>query len=314
MNETNMPVKTTPKDFFLNLGAIVTLYVSTISFISLVYVIINHFFPDPLAYYYDGGLDTIRWTVSCLIILFPLHIFLVKLINKDIAAISERKHLWVKKWSVYLTLFLTGATVAVDLIILINFLLGGEITMRFILKVLVVLLTALYVFLVYLHDLKRTDYGKDSWVVFATGVGTLLILASIITGFFIVGSPMSERDRRFDEQRVNDLRVIQDYIVHTYWTNTGTVPESLSELNDPVSSFMVPADPETDMPYEYRAVAPNAFELCADFSLPSRETTNAAQFEFDKNDSFQHGAGNTCFERTIDPKLYPTNASSTKGL
>lgn len=313
MNEINTDVKTTPKDFFLNLGSIVTLYISTISFISLVYVIINYFFPDLLTYYYDGGRDTIRWTVSCLVVLFPLYIFLTKLINKDIAVFPAKKNLWIKKWSVYLTLFLTGATVAVDLIILLNFFLGGEITTRFILKVIAVLLTALYVFLVYLHDLKRTDYGKDNWVVFTTGVGTLLILGAIITGFFIVGSPSSERDRRFDDQRVNDLSTIQSYLVNTYWTNTGTLPENLSELNDPVSSFMVPVDPETGMPYEYRVTGTNSFELCAEFSLPSREIAEKARFE-SIDQSFPHDAGQTCFERIIDPRLYPVNASSTRGL
>lgn len=311
MNETTIHVKTTPKDFFLNLGAIITLYISTVSFISLAYVIINHFFPDALAYYYDGNRDTIRWTISCLVILFPLHVFLVKLISKDIALIPEKKYIWVKRWAVYLTLFIAGATAAGDLIILLNYLLGGEITTRFILKVITVLAAAAYIFVVYLHDLKRNDYGKDTFVSGAALLGAGVTLAAIITGFMIVGSPIKERDQKFDDQRVSDLSSIQDYIVNNYWTRTGELPQSLGNLKDPLSSYLVVNDPETNQPYEYMVTGPTSFKLCATFSLPSREDENQIRYGM-LNQSFKHGVGNTCFDRTIDPKLYPVMASSTK--
>ena len=32
------------------------------------------------------------------------------------------------------------------------------------------------------------------------------------------------------------------------------------------------------------------------------------------SESWQHGAGDTCFERTIDPERYPPYSKPTKGL
>ena len=53
--------KVTPKDFFLWAGAMVSLYVSVFSFISLIFDYINYTFPDPLQYFptnpYSGSIS-----------------------------------------------------------------------------------------------------------------------------------------------------------------------------------------------------------------------------------------------------------------
>ena len=62
-----------PRDLFLHLLAIVTLYWSAITFVTLLWQYINYFFPSALDYY--GGMSgTIRFAVSCLIIVFPVFI------------------------------------------------------------------------------------------------------------------------------------------------------------------------------------------------------------------------------------------------
>ncbi|MFA6297059.1 MAG: DUF5671 domain-containing protein [Candidatus Paceibacterota bacterium] len=306
MNETTTTVKTTPKDFFLTLGAIITLYVSIVSFLSLVFALINHYLPDIFGY--SGNiLDTIRWTVSSLIILFPLFLFLSSLVNKDIVAVPEKKNLWIKKWSTYLTLFLTGATVATDLIVLINTFLGGEITLRFVYKVVAVLVVALFVFSFYLYELKRVPVLGDKKVKLYALVASVLVIVSIVAGFLSTGSPVDERLRNLDEERVSHLSVIQDQVVN-YWQKKGTLPLTIDELNDPLSSFIVPVDPETKLAYEFNQLSKTTFEICSTFALPSRDAVGGKTpmyYPADPFQSFTHGSGRVCFSRVIDAQLYP---------
>lgn len=296
-----MTLKTTPKDFFLHLAALITLYLSLISFLNLGFAIINHFFPDSLQYF-DFGFT--RVAIASLIILFPLHVYLSNLINKDIILIPEKKTLWIKKWSTYLTLFLTGAIIAGDLIILITTFLGGEISMRFIMKVLLVLLTASFVFYVYFYELKRIQVDKDmKWNYLWYGA-SIAVLIFLIGGFVASGSPFSERQRRFDDQRVQDLTTIQ-YQITNYYQSKNELPKTLTDLNDPLSSFQIPMDPESKQSYEYKNISTNSFELCANFNLPSRVQNQPAIAPGQIPSVFIHGSGRVCFLRTIDPAFYP---------
>ena len=306
MNETTTTVKTTPKDFFLTLGIIITLYISIVSFLSLVFALINHYLPDAVGYYGDI-LGNIRWTVSSLVILFPLFVFLSSIVNKDIVAVPEKKNLWIKKWSTYLTLFLTGATITTDLIVLINTFLGGEITLRFVYKVITVLVVALFVFSYYLYELKRVPVLKDKKVKLYTVIASFFVVSGVVVGFLSVGSPVDERARRFDEQRVSDLSFIQNQIVN-YWQKKGSLPKTLNDLNDPISSFVVPTDPTTNLSYEYKQSNQNTFEVCATFALSSRDVVDGKTIMIAPAEPFQlfaHEAGNVCFPRTIDAQLYP---------
>lgn len=312
MNET----KTTPKDFFLNLGALICLYFSLISFLNLIFAIIDKYLPDAVSGY-DFGLYTIRWTISILIILFPLYIYLSRLIHADIYRIPEKKNLWIRKWSSYLTLFLTGATIAVDLIILINVFLGGEITVRFVAKIISVLIVSALVFAYGLYDLRRVDIGEKSRLLAISIIASIIVLITIVIGFMAAGSPFAERNRRFDNQRVQDLTSIQ-YQITNYWQKKGALPLSLSDLNDPLSSFTIPRDPENKTMYEYATKDATHFELCATFSLPS--STDASQTypaypdNAEMSNQFAHGAGRTCFDRGIDPALYPVEQNQPMQL
>ncbi len=136
-----------------------------------------------------------------------------------------------------------------------------------------------------------------------------IVATAVVTGFFLVGSPKEERARQFDARRVNDLRSLQ-YEVVNYWQTKGKLPASLDTLSDLVRGVVRYADPETGVPYEYAAKGDLTFELCAIFS--STSTATAAEGYPIKpypagtyNEEWTHGAGHTCFTRTIDTDLYP---------
>jgi hypothetical protein len=146
--------KSTPKDVFLHLLAIVALYVSAVSFMTLMFQLISTWFPDSLSYNY-GVAEAIRWSASLLIVMFPVFLGITWLINKDFVQHPERREIRVRKWLGYLTLFISALTVIVDLATLVYNLLGGELTVRFILKVLTVLIVAGLIFVYYYLDMKK---------------------------------------------------------------------------------------------------------------------------------------------------------------
>ena len=83
------------------------------------------------------------------------------------------------------------------------------------------------------------------------------------------------------------------------------LPANLSDLDDSLLGIIVPVDPETGGPYEYRVTNDLSltFELCATFTAESTNDQRAIPQIYppkSRDYNWQHGAGFTCFERTID--------------
>ena len=301
-------IKTTPKDFFLYVAGMITLYVSAGSLLALLFGIINAVFADPLSSFYEYGYSSgTRFAIASLCIIFPLYVFISWILRKDVVAHPEKKELWVRRWLTYLNLFVAGSIVAGDLITLLNTFLGGEITTRFALKVLSVLVVAGIVFAYYLYDLRRSGEEKKG-VSQALVIGSsLLVLASIVVGFMVMGSPMTARMKKFDSVRISDLQTIQWQVINFYQAK-GTLPASIDDLKDPISSVYISSDPETKEAYVFEKTGPLSFKLCATFS---RDASNDAMgesspyYDFRSENNWKHTAGKNCFDRTIDSDMYP---------
>src|SRR5574344_2850381 len=120
-----MQSKTSAKDFFLYLAVFIGLYVSSISFLIATFQIINKLFP--LKGEYIGGIDSsIRASLATLIIFFPAFIYVSYVTNKNLISNPEKKDIWIRRWMIFLTLFVAGLTIAVDLATLIYRFLGAE--------------------------------------------------------------------------------------------------------------------------------------------------------------------------------------------
>ncbi len=136
-----------------------------------------------------------------------------------------------------------------------------------------------------------------------------IVVAAVIAGFFIVGSPKEERLRRFDDRRIQDLQGIQSEIIN-YWINKGKLPENLGLLKDDIRGVVIPKDPETGSDYQYQVKGILSFSLCADFARQSlgapvsapKPAYPAGGYPADQN--WDHAAGLVCFERTIDKDFY----------
>ena len=306
--------KTTPKDFFLWASAVITLYISVVSFITLLFEYINYVFPDPNAYAGDPYSSAMRFAMAALIVFVPATLIFLRLIRTTIIGEAGKAGIWVRRWALQLTVFVMTFTILIDLVTLVNYFLNGEVTTRFILKVLVVLFTAGFIFFHFLADMRGywIAHPKQANIVgISAGIATLAV---IIAGFFIVGSPMQARDIRVDMQRVSDLQNIQSQIV-SYYQMKEELPTGLSELSDPLSYFTLPLDPVSGADYGYRKIDDLSFEVCAVFAREGKDMTGRGGFEGDISSPYpgpdgslqnwMHGAGEQCFTRTIDPERYP---------
>lgn len=306
----NMNTKISAKDFFLQIGAIAAFYASIIALIMLLFRVINVAFPATRSAVYYGS-SSISFQVATLIVAFPIFLLLSWLIQKSYVAEPALREAGLRRWLAYITLFVAGIVVASDLIIVIYMYLDGqELTTGFLLKVLTLLVLAGGVFTYYLREIRNVIKPKERNVWRA--VSAAIVLVSIVLGFAVVGSPATQRALRHDQERLSGLQSIQWQVVN-YWQQKGEVPASLEELRDPLSGFNAPVDPETNEPYVYAKTSELSFELCADFNRESPGVGNPSIARdmmyygpgMEKNENWNHSAGEHCFDRTIDPELYP---------
>jgi hypothetical protein len=147
-----------PREAFLYLVLFATLYLSAYHLGSLLFDFINRAFPDAV----DPGsarhvAQSMRWSVASLVIAFPVFLFVARHLGKDVARNPIKRLSAVRRWLTYLTLFVAATVLIGDLITLVYNLLGGELSVRFVLKVLVVGLIAGAIFGYYLRDLRREE-------------------------------------------------------------------------------------------------------------------------------------------------------------
>ncbi|MDB5188322.1 MAG: hypothetical protein JWO50_842 [Candidatus Kaiserbacteria bacterium] len=304
--------KTTPKDFFLWAGAMVSLYWSVIAYINLFFDYIDKVYPDPLNpyYYVDFSSGSVRFEMASLIVLVPVFFALMYFIRQSIAADASRAEIWVRRWALYLTLFISGLTIVGTLVYVINDFLSGEIAQAFILKAVIIIGIASIGFMHFLADV-RGYWKQNPKYAQHVAIGVIvLVVATILSGFVIFGTPQQTRMYRYDDQKVTSLQNIQEQIIQ-YWQRENKLPDQLNVLNDSTAGYSVPMDPQTNLPFEYKVTGKNTFELCADFNEQSQGSGNVAYPTGpygNGGDSWTHGPGHVCFDRTIDPKRYPVQA------
>lgn len=318
--------------FFLSLGVLITLITSVVSFLNLVFGTLDKRFPDVLNSTYQYGYSTydyesIRMALATLIIFFPVFLIISYYWRKYGEGLMSHVDDIVRKWVIYIILFLSSLVVVVDLVTLVKYFVSGEVTSRFILKVVATLVVALFVGVYYIFEItnRKKILGMPLGI-WAVAKSSLLVIFLIGYSFSITGSPNTQRLLRLDDRRVSDLQNIQ-YQVINFWQQKEKLPTSLAELANPLTGYSLPVDPEFEkgLMYEYAVKDATTFELCATFAKPIpkgwREYSNGGVMPMyaekdiavssypypggGVNESWSHEAGRTCFTRTIDKDIYP---------
>jgi len=291
----------TAKNFVLQLGSLVALYVSLSALILISFGIITVLFPDAATGYweYDNAQSQIRFGIAMLIVFFPAYIVLTRIVNQLRRKTGE-KYLTLTKWLIYLSLLVGGGILLGDLVGVIVTYLNGEITTRFILKALTLLVVIGVASQYYILDARGYWKSHEEKSKLFGALSTVVVIAVLVLGFFQTNTPAQVREMRLDEQQVTALQDIE-WRIEEYYRVEGTLPETIETLYGGLS---VPMSPENREAYEYVVLDSSSFELCATFVQESSSQLRATQpvmMDTAKNVyTWDHGVGKVCFKRVVE--------------
>ena len=294
----------TPKHFVLQLGSLISLYLSLGFLLSLLIGVINVQFPDATEGYWaiEAGTQAVRLGIAMVVVFFPTYLILTRLVNQLRRKEKNSSYLMLTKWLVYLSLLVGGGILLGDLVAVIMGFLEGDITLRFIYKalsVLVVVGAALHYYILDARGYWLSNERSSKMYGYAAMVLVGIILA---IGFSHIETPNSVREMKLDEKQVMDLQNIQWRLQEHLLTSSST-PATLTEL---YKEFDVPQAPEDRPAYKYEPTD-KGFKLCATFSHDSvhpegeygmgRDMTSPMPIKNGENWSYK--AGEYCFDRVV---------------
>lgn len=296
----------TAKHFVLQLGSLVSLYLSLAFLLTLLFGVINLMFPDTAENYWEieNAQSMIRIGFAMLVVFFPTYLILTRIVNKLRRKESNGKYLSLTKWLIYLSLLVGGLVLLIDLVVVIMTFLEGEITERFIFKALAVLITIGAAFYYYIRDARGYWIKNEKQSKFY-GLGALVVVVvALVFGLLNIDTPSEVREHKIDESQVEDLQSLQ-WAIQDYYLTTETLPESLDDVN----RADIYTAPEGRADYRYE-VTETGFKLCAEFKTQSQNTDrySYAAPVLDKDavilgtEDWYYEAGDWCFERKVNNK------------
>ena len=146
------------REAFIYLLLFTTLYIVAYHLGSLVFDFINQAFPDPSNPLSEESFRSgLRFSVAALVVALPVFLYTSRLTNRATERDPTQRLSPVRRWLTYLTLFQAACILIGDVTTLVYSLLGGDLTMRFMLKALTVAVIAGTVFWYYLSDLGADE-------------------------------------------------------------------------------------------------------------------------------------------------------------
>jgi hypothetical protein len=291
------------REAFQHLVLFATLYIFTFDVGALLFVLIESRLRDVALDARGGGLDVLRWSTAGAVTALPIFLWMNHMVGRSLMRDPEKRASGVRRWLTYLTLFVAALVLIGNFSTVVSNLLAGGLSLRFMLKSLVVFAIAGLVFGHYLLGLRREEAEADArpraadWLG-RVGVGAAVV--AILAGLFTGGAPHDARLRQLDERRLNDLLEI-DRNVNLFHGSRRVLPASLDQLD--LAGIGAPSltDPVTGARYGYVIVDSITYRVSATFATadtlrPSGESIAR---------SWRHGAGRQWFTRTVTPGFVP---------
>lgn len=287
----------TAKHFVLQLGSLISLYLSLSFLLVLLFGLINILFPDTAENYWqiENAQSMIRIGIAMVVVFFPTYLLLTRTVNKLRRKEKQGKYLVLTKWLIYLSLLVGGLVLLIDLVVVIMTFLEGEISERFILKALAVLVVIGCAFFYYLRDAKGYWLKNEAQSLLFAGATAVIVLASVITGGLNIDTPVEVREQKIDNQVIQDLQDMQ-WRIEDYYRTNDTLPENLQEL---YGAFDAPTAPENRSDYKYETVDATKYKFCGEFAHDSSRNDSIARPVMEKNYNWDYKAGEWCFEREV---------------
>jgi hypothetical protein len=141
------------REAFFYLLLFTTLFMAAFNLGRILFELIEKWLPDAAGN--DFSASDLRWGIAFVVVSFPVYLFLTLRQQRELERDPAQRASRVRKWLTYLTLLVAAAFLIGDMVALIFYLLEGELTLRFVLKVCVVALIPGAAFLFYLRDLAE---------------------------------------------------------------------------------------------------------------------------------------------------------------
>jgi hypothetical protein len=129
-------------------------------------------------------------------------------------------------------------------------------------------------------------------------VASTAVVAGVVAGFWILGTPGRQRAISADRQRIDDLVTIAQNLHQDYQAQQANfqLPATLEE-------DQIRTDPLTNQPYEYQRLTDTTFNLCANFDTDSSTYPFRNRRRPPEVRRWDHPTGRHCFE--FDVTEYP---------
>ena len=292
----------TAKHFVLQLGSLISLYLSLSFLIVLLFGVVDLLLPNPSEGYWvvESAAYNVRLGIAMVIVFFPTYLILTRLVNSIRRENKNATYLTLTRWLIYVSLLIGGGVLLGDLAAVIVSFLNGDITLRFIYKAITVLLSTGIAFQYYLLDVQGF-WLKNEKKSIIYGVGAIIIvLLAVSFGLNNIATPATVQAQKLDEKQIQDLQQIQ-WRIESEFSLNNKLPATLVDL---YGEFPIPTAPEGREPYTYE-VTELGFKLCATFSAPNNVVDNIYPEPVDLTrpikdlNNWQYKDGRYCFERVV---------------
>ena len=118
-----------------------------------------------------------------------------------------------------------------------------------------------------------------------------VVVAAVIAGLLVLGSPLDERGRKLDETRVSELQDLHNAIDGLY-RREGALPASLGDLARRWPLSLRTTEPAGGRPYGYEVIDSASYRLCTTFNFSTPENE---QSRYSYSKEWAHRAGRQCF-------------------
>lgn len=329
-----------PREFITYLGYTISYLVVAISFIIFSFSFTNILFPEIGGYSslgYQSVFGSLGVFTTAVLVFLAMVWVVLKLVQEKKTHPESKPRLWILQ----LGMFVGFVVLAITFAVLIRYFFSGEITARFLIKTVIVLVVGIDAVLFFRHESGKT-IDTPKWISLGASIGAIIVMiAGIITTFVYLGTPNISRAIRNDQTRINDVQTLQSTITNWYQSH-GELPTDLATLKKQ-DYYQEPRDPEylKGKVYTYQVIDAKKlqYQLCADFALASDnkfvirkdradftngrsiapmpvmysdESTSGAVSETNLENQWDHSAGKHCFDRIIDKKMYPLYNNEVK--
>jgi hypothetical protein len=280
--------------YLLSLAALIFM---ALSVGMIIFGVIDKTVIDALNYNSYNSVDAqLKFAISALFIAAPIYYFLSRLINRGLNKKELELDSSLRRWLTYFIILVSSLIILGVFIGVINNFLSGELTVRFILKAVTMLVIAAAVFSFYFYDIKRKEVkARDLVMCLFTWISAALVLAAFVTAWFFVESPSVARAKRLDQIVVNNIYELEN-AVNTYYNEYNRLPVNLDEIKNSPDIYLDAkslVDPESREAIEYKVSGEKDFSFCAVFRAPSDSENDSRAYGPGNK---EHGAGYDCID------------------